>query len=356
MGYRDETEHLRHRVQQLEGEIASLKGARRGGKEALFDARAKRQTILIAVLAVLASGAAGLCLLPATIAVIERAGDGLSLEQVAASPSYRDADFEGTLDLGTVFDVGYYHHAAPLEEDPRVVVSCGWSCPYAIENELLDRFGAERRSFHGRVLRQGDYEFDRVDAVALERHAEAHGLTLDDLRVVELQRDEDPRPGLFVMVFFASMAALALWVSLFWHRRAIRSEVPLPTEADYQMRDPGMTLILTIVTCRLYELVWIFLSTSQVRRLTGRRDLIPALDVLLTLMTFGLWSFWVFYRNVEAVDEALADTGYHQPQVGSVVGLTLGSFVCGVLHWVLIYKVQEAYNLLALEKTDPDQL
>ncbi|MCA9610359.1 MAG: DUF4234 domain-containing protein [Myxococcales bacterium] len=352
MGYRNETEHLRHRVEQLEGEIASLKGARRNGKEELFDGRVKRQTVLLVGLALVASASVGLCALPTAVAVLERANDALPLDQVARDTTHREATFEGTLDLTTVFDVGYYNHAAPLVEDPRIIVSCGWDCPYGVEAELTDRFDARRRSFRGRIYPSGAYEFDRVDGPSLEEHARQHGLSVDDLRVVELRHDEDPRPALFAMVFLVSMAALALWVAVFWHRRASRAEVPLPTALDYQTREPGTTLLLTIVTCRLYELVWIYQSTAQVRRLTGRRDLIPALDVLLSVATLGLWSFWVFYRNVEAVDEALADTGFHAPQTGAVVGLTLGSFVCGVLHWVLIYKVQEAYNLLAIQKLE----
>ncbi len=356
MGYRNETEHLRHRVEQLEGELATLKGARRGGTEELFAARAKRQTILIAVLAMLASGTAGLCLLPTIVATLEFADEVVTPDEVAARTSYARVGFEGTLDVAHTLTVGSYYHGAPLAEDPRIIVACSWSCPYAVERELLDRYGAESRVLYGTVSQAGDYEFEQVDAYALEEHARTHGLTLADLRVVHVERREDPRPAFFFFVAIASLAALSLWVALLWHRSASRREAPLPTPSDYQTRDPGMTLILTIVTCRVYELVWIYLSTDQIRRLTGRRDLVPALDVLLSLMTFGLWTFWVFYRNVEAVDEALAETGYHTPQTGNVVGLTLGSFVCGVLQWLLIYKVQEAYNLLVIEKMDADQV
>ncbi|MEZ4335938.1 MAG: hypothetical protein R3B82_04860 [Sandaracinaceae bacterium] len=148
MGYRNETEHLRHRVEQLEGEIASLKGARRNGKEELFDGRVKRQTVLLVGLALVASASVGLCALPTGVAVVERANDALSLDQVARDTTHREATFEGTLDLTTVFDVGYYNHAAPLVEDPRIIVSCGWD-PYRVEAELTDRFDAGGGSFRG---------------------------------------------------------------------------------------------------------------------------------------------------------------------------------------------------------------
>ena len=70
-----------------------------------------------------------------------------------------------------------------------------------------------------------------------------------------------------------------------------------------------MTLLLTILTCRVYELIWLLTSTAQIGRITGRPDLNPAIDVVLTFATCGLGGLWVFHRNVEAVDEALTDVG-----------------------------------------------
>ncbi|MCB9591473.1 MAG: DUF4234 domain-containing protein [Sandaracinaceae bacterium] len=355
MGYRNETEHLRHWVEQLEGELATLKGSRRLGREDLFAARARRQMILIGVLAALASLAAGGCLVPTGIALFTVHDDPVPLDELVEAPSYATRRFEGTMRYGTEIEGDYYDRLVPLAEDPRVIVSCSWSCPYDVEQDITERSG-DARSFYGTVSREGEYDFDRLDPVMLRQYAEARSLDTSELVVVRLEQRDDPRPPLVVMVALTSLSALALWIALFWQRRAARTDVPLPVAGDYQTRDPAMTLILTIATCRLYELVWIFQSTSQLRRLTGRRDLVPGLDVMLTLMTFGLWSFWVFYRNVEAVDEVLEPTGHHMSQMGTVVGLTFGSFVCGILHWVLLYKVQEVYNQLVVEKMSVEDL
>jgi len=358
MGYRNETEHLRHRVQQLEGELAQLKGGARAGKEERFAAKAKRQTLLLAVFALLASLAGVTCLVPTVAVTVE--GDGSTeLDRVATGGSYERLTFRGTVDADAVHETGYYtpHRWGPLREDPRVIVLCrSYSCPYDVESELeraaLSGSPTSERAFRGTVHRSGDYAFDELDSSLLLAHAEAHDLTLADLRVVELQRHEDPRPGLWMMTTMILFAALLLWVAVAVHRAVARKEPPLPGAGDWITRDPLITLILSIATCRLYELVWIAMSTGQLRRITGRRDLIPGLDVVLIFATFGLWMFWVFYRNAEAVDEALADRGHYSNHRGTVVGLTLGSFVCGVLHWGLIYKLQEAYNVLITERPE----
>src|SRR5690606_26593141 len=95
-----------------------------------------------------------------------------------------------------------------------------------------------------------------------------------------------------------------------------------------------------------YELYWLYRSTAQLRRVTGRPDLVPGLDVVLTIFTFGFWSYWAWYRNAEAVDESLAALGEPRNHRSMVVGLTLGSFACGLMHWALVYKLQETYNSL----------
>jgi len=358
MGYRNETEHLRHRVQQLEGELHALKGGARSGKEERFVAKAKRQTILLVVFALLASGGGGLCLIP-TLAVT-LAGDGATeLESVARGRSYEHYTFRGMVDAGAVHESGYYSpdRWGPLEEDPRIIVLCrSYSCPHGTEAELerafLGRGSTSERLFSGTAFQRGSYAFDDLDEAVLLSHAEAHDLTLADLRVVQLEHREDPRPGLWVITGLMLFAALMMWGAVAWHRAATREEPPLPDAGDWVTRDPLITLILSIATCRVYELVWVALSTAQLRRITGRRDLVPALDVVLIFATFGLWIFWVFYRNAEAVDEALADRGVYSNHRGTVVGLTLGSFVCGVLHWGLVYKLQEAYNALVAERPE----
>lgn len=355
MGYRDESEHLRHRVQELEGQLDVLRGKRTAGREESFAAKARRQTWIILVLAILGTFGAGLCGLPIAIALIE----GRSVDAAGLSDRRHDGlvAFEGTVDPSQAFHgPGVYQMAAPLEENPRAVLYCDYACPPGFEAELESGAGSALRAYRGRVLRPGAYQFDRLSP-ELGTYAQEHGYSLDEIVLVELRRTgDDPMVPLFIMLGLGLLGALSLWTSLLWHRRWSRMEVPLPTAADFVTRDPGMTVMLTIVTCRLYELVWIFSSTSQLRRITGRPDMNPGLDALLSIATFGLWPFWVLYRNVEAVDEALTDLGEYSNARGTILGLVFGSFFCGLLQWALLYKAQEAYNRLIVEKMAVDDL
>jgi len=358
MGYRNETEHLRHRVQQLEGELNALKDARSPRTDSGHVASGKRQGILLIALACLCSVSGAVCVIPTTVAAIGEE-DVPPLSDVTYSHSYAMHRFRGTIDRAHVFpSPGYYgNEAAPLREEPRIIIRCGWDCDPAIRDELggVTHRPGEVRVFYGEVSEPGDYAFSDVGIERLEEHAARNGLELSELRVVSLYpREESPLPPMLAMLGMLVVASLGFWFAWFWHRRAMKREAPMPIASDYALQDAGLTVFLTIITCRLYELYWIYRSTAQVRRLTGRRDLIPLLDVMLALLTFGLWGFWVHWRNVDAVDEALSTRGPHLKQSGNVVGLTLGSFVCGVLHWVLIYKVQEAYNLLTVDKMTSD--
>ncbi len=358
MGYRDETEHLRNRVEQLQDELAELKETRRGGDSTLYARRARQQTILLIALATLASAGAGLCVVPTTVALIEEHEMLETPSEVARARAFTRHTFRGTVDQRASLSLGPYGYvsAAPLVEDPRVIVRCDYACPPELER-FARPLPSRERVFEGLVTLVEDDSFDQSDLEPLRAYALENHLTVSDLRVVTLQRrQESPLMGHLILLGMLAFSSLCLWIAVAWHRRALHIEPDMPIPSDYVSQGAGITLLLSIVTCRLYELYWIYRSTAQLRRLTGRNDLIPALDVMLAIATLGLWSFWVFYRNVQAVDDALKAAETHPPQVGAVVGLTFGSFLCGLLHWVLIYRVQEAYNRLALEKMAADDL
>ena len=359
MGYRNETEHLRHRVAQLEGQLETIKGQRALGREASFAAKVRRQTVIIAVLALFVSGGSAFCVLPIVALGLENRP--VDLADVAVASTYARPVFRGTANVDEAFRTGDYGDTViPLREDARILLFCGYDCPYELGQEVngyrVPAGAPIERTFRGTVAIDGEYPFSGIDPARLEDYLLRHGLSRAEIRVVEVESYEDPTVGFWVILCMGAFAALCMWGTLLWHRRASRGEVPLPTGEDFATKDPGMTLLLTIVTCRVYELIWLFTSTGQIRRITGRPDLNPAIDLVLTLATGGLWGLWVFYRNVEAVDEALVDVGAYSSERNTILGLALGSFLCGVLHWVLIFKVQEAYNRLILEKMTVDDI
>jgi hypothetical protein len=178
----------------------------------------------------------------------------------------------------------------------------------------------------------------------LTDYAASIGGSPDALRVVVLDAEGQDYTVLAIFAVLLPLFAVFLSIAIFLHRRAAKHTVELPTRADLTARDPAMTIVFSIVTCGLYELYWQYVTTRQLRRLTGRPDLQPVVDLLLSFVTLRLWTYWVAYRNAEAIDEAFAEMGEQTQHQLTALLLALGTWVCGLLYFAMIWKLQEAYN------------
>lgn len=76
-----------------------------------------------------------------------------------------------------------------------------------------------------------------------------------------------------------------------------------------QVRNPIAQLLLTIVTCSLYGLYWLFLAVEEVNKGLGEERFNFVKEVLLSIVTCGLWAFWFYWRFSEAVCELQAKWG-----------------------------------------------
>lgn len=119
-------------------------------------------------------------------------------------------------------------------------------------------------------------------------------------------------------------------------------------------RSGGMVVLLTIVTCGIYKLFWLYRTTDELRAATGDTSLNPGIDVLLTVVTCGLWGVFVEFRNVQKIHAVLAsrDPG-RKDQSQTVLILFLASFIVLVTWLVASYVVQEEFNALAKASQSP---
>lgn len=74
-------------------------------------------------------------------------------------------------------------------------------------------------------------------------------------------------------------------------------------------RNPLAVAALTLLTFGLYAYAWLYMTTDELRRETGRRDLAPGVDVLLAVMTVGIWGVWAGYRNAKITHELIESRG-----------------------------------------------
>lgn len=112
-------------------------------------------------------------------------------------------------------------------------------------------------------------------------------------------------------------------------------------------RNPFVVLLLTVVTFTLYGYYWLYVTTDELRRETGR-ELSPVLDVLLAVLTLGLWGLYVSWRNAGIVHEVLsARSVEHVDSSTAVMVFNLSTFVWGAGWLVSLLLLQLDYNRLS---------
>jgi Domain of unknown function (DUF4234)/zinc-ribbon domain len=63
-----------------------------------------------------------------------------------------------------------------------------------------------------------------------------------------------------------------------------------------EKRDPLMVLILSLLTCGIYAIYWVYQTSSEIRDALGREDISPTLDAVLTLVTCYIWLIYLAYK------------------------------------------------------------
>ena len=108
-----------------------------------------------------------------------------------------------------------------------------------------------------------------------------------------------------------------------------------------------MPAVLTMVTCGFYYFYWQWVTTEELKNATGRDDLNPMTDLLLTICCCGLWSVYVQYRNAQVVHEAFQARGAsHEDKSTLILILHALSALNGMTGLVAILMLQDEYNKL----------
>lgn len=74
-------------------------------------------------------------------------------------------------------------------------------------------------------------------------------------------------------------------------------------------RDPALTLVLILLTCGIYYLYFIYVVSQETQDFLEEPDISPGLEVLLSVLTFGLWNIYWDYRMGKRVAEMCVRVG-----------------------------------------------
>lgn len=142
---------------------------------------------------------------------------------------------------------------------------------------------------------------------------------------------------------WALLAVAAFWGALFWTRRRARAGVEGVTPADLLARDPGLVTVLCFFTLGVYQIYWNWVATRALRRIAGRPDLLPGIDLVLSVLTLGVWGVYVHVRNAAIVDALLQPLRVSNVR-WQVLGLYLASIFCSLTVFGALYRLAEGYR------------
>ena len=106
-------------------------------------------------------------------------------------------------------------------------------------------------------------------------------------------------------------------------------------------RNPITVILLSIVTCGIYYLYWLYMVTSEINAALGEEKINFVLYFLLGILCFPL-AFVGMYKIDEGVVELQTRIGL-QGKSNFVLWIIL-TFFGGVGSLIMIYQVQEALN------------
>lgn len=114
-------------------------------------------------------------------------------------------------------------------------------------------------------------------------------------------------------------------------------------------RSGAMVIVLMFVTCGIYFFYWIYKTSSELRDALGDTSINPGTDLLLTIVTCGLWAIMIEHRNVQKIHQALlsVNPGRQDPS-SNILLFNVLAFVVGFTNLIAIYLVQEEFNKLRL--------
>ena len=119
-------------------------------------------------------------------------------------------------------------------------------------------------------------------------------------------------------------------------------------------RSSVLVAVLMLVTCGLYGFYWLYLTTDELQKATGRSELNPLVDLLLAVITFGLWGLYAEYRNARIVHEEMTKRSLaHTDQSNVILLFNVLTLVSGLTWLIGAVLTQEEYNRLARELPAP---
>ena len=118
------------------------------------------------------------------------------------------------------------------------------------------------------------------------------------------------------------------------------------------VRSVPMLVLLSIVTCGIYYLYWIYKTTDEIKNFMGREDINPALELILVLVTCNIYSLYWYYKYGKIVYlEMTKKAGLDSTEDSTILLVILNLFMYVVSSAILQDKLNAIWNSIPDDET-----
>ncbi len=118
-----------------------------------------------------------------------------------------------------------------------------------------------------------------------------------------------------------------------------RKRAPAGGGVVSEPRNIVLYAVLTVVTCGLWALVWVYQLGGDIQTLRGDDKPNILMDFLLTLLTCGIWGIYVAYQWPLLLQEPARARGIHVDNNLPVISLVLYFFGFAFVSLILVQSV-----------------
>ncbi|MEE1280668.1 MAG: DUF4234 domain-containing protein [Acutalibacteraceae bacterium] len=110
-------------------------------------------------------------------------------------------------------------------------------------------------------------------------------------------------------------------------------------------REIALCIVLSLVTCGIYSLIWLAFMVNDLRELANEQDKMGGgLVVLLSIVTCGIYGIYWYYQAGKSIEKAKYMRNISSDNATGLIYLLLGVFGLGIVSMCLIQN--EINNLM----------
>jgi len=90
-----------------------------------------------------------------------------------------------------------------------------------------------------------------------------------------------------------------------------------------KVKNPVLVLILSLVTCGIYPMIFVYQTSEELKKLTGDQNINPVLELILSLVTCGIYFIYWCYKYSKMIFDVQHKNNVSAPNDVSLIAIIL---------------------------------